>query len=351
MSLEYKKFSDIDLTNRFFDSLKNDYPTFEEWFKKKKDANAYISYNKKSEIDGFLYIKIEDEALSDMNQQFPQKRRLKLGTFKIEAHGTKLGERFIRIIFNRAMDEKINEIYVTIYDKHQGLINLLQRYGFLKKAKKNEITKNGQEGVYFKLLEWSDSVLNNYPLVKLDDRNFLLSIYPKWHSRLFPESKLNNENSSIIKDISHTNSIEKVYLTKMPETESLRKGDNLLIYRTTDRQGQARFRSVATSVCVVQEVLNIRNFRSYEEFYKYCEPYSVFNSTELNKFYKEKKYPIIIRFTYNFPLNKKVTRDDIMTITRYTNENYWGFLSIKNTDFKEILNLGHVNESFIINKA
>lgn len=154
MSLKYKKFSDIDLTSRFFDSLKNDYPTFEDWFKRKREAFAYISYNENDEIDGFLYLKIEDEALSDMNQQFPQKRRLKLGTFKIEAHGTKLGERFLRIIFKEAMKEKINEIYVTIYDKHQGLISLLQRFGFEKITTKKEITKNGQEGVYFKLLEW-----------------------------------------------------------------------------------------------------------------------------------------------------------------------------------------------------
>ena len=156
MSLEYKKFSDIDLTNRFFDSLKNDYPYFEAWFKSKRDEYAFISYNENNEIDGFLYLKIENEALSDMNQQFPKKRRLKLGTFKIEAHGTKLGERFLRIIFKKAMNEKINEIYVTIYDKHQGLINLLQRYGFEKKTIKKEVTKNGQEGVYFKLLEWRD---------------------------------------------------------------------------------------------------------------------------------------------------------------------------------------------------
>ena len=138
MPLECRKFSEIDLTDRFFDSLKDDYPAFEEWFSRKKDASAIISYNENKEIDGFLYLKIENEALSDMNQQFPKKRRLKLGTFKIEAHGTKLGDRFLRIIFNRAMQEKINEIYVTIYEKHQGLINLLQRYGFEKKRLKKK---------------------------------------------------------------------------------------------------------------------------------------------------------------------------------------------------------------------
>lgn len=191
--------------------------------------------------------------------------------------------------------------------------------------------------------------LNNYPLIQLNNRNFLLSIYPIWHTRLFPESILNNEEPSTIEDVSSTNSIEKVYLTKMSQTAQLRPGDNLLIYRTTDGQGPARFRSVATSVCVVQEVLNIRNFTSFQDFINYCAPYSVFEQYELELLYKKKNYPIIIRFTYNFPLNKRVIRNDIMTITGYTDDDYWGFLPITNAHFKEILKLGRVNESFIIN--
>ncbi|KES17499.1 hypothetical protein GASC598I20_010590 [Gilliamella apicola SCGC AB-598-I20] len=190
--------------------------------------------------------------------------------------------------------------------------------------------------------------LSNYPLVKLNKRNFLLSIHPIWHTRLFPESILNNENSSTIEDVSHTNSIEKVYLTKMSGTESLRSGDNLLIYRTSDHQGAAKFRSVATSVCVVQEVLNIRTFHNFEKFLEYCEPHSVFEPDKLKELYKKKNYPIMIRFTYNFPLIKKVIRNDIMRITGYTDSDYWGFLPIQDHHFKEILKLGEVDENFII---
>ena len=191
--------------------------------------------------------------------------------------------------------------------------------------------------------------LSNYPLIKINGRNFLLSIYPSWHTRLFPESILTNENDSIIEDVSHTNSIEKVYLTKMSGTETLRPGDNILIYRTSDGQGPARYRSVATSVCVVQEVLNIYDFPHYEDFKKYCAPYSVFEEFELDLLFKKKNYPIIIRFTYNFPLTKRVIRDDIMTVTGYNDSNYWGFLPINDSHFREILRLGGVNESYIVN--
>ncbi|CAI1630093.1 hypothetical protein [Serratia entomophila] len=190
--------------------------------------------------------------------------------------------------------------------------------------------------------------LKNYPMIKLNGRNFLLSIYPSWHTRLFPESILNNESSSIIQDVPHTNSIHKVYLTSMRGTESLKKGDNLLIYRTSDGQGPARFRSVATSACVVEEVRNIREFSSLGDFKAYCAPHSVFEDYELELMYKKKNYPVIIKFTYNFPLKKRVIRDKLMNITGYDDSVYWGFMPLSDKHLKAILEAGEVNEDLII---
>lgn len=36
MSLSYVEFGKVDLSDVFFDSLKNDYPAFENWFLKKE---------------------------------------------------------------------------------------------------------------------------------------------------------------------------------------------------------------------------------------------------------------------------------------------------------------------------
>lgn len=41
---------------------------------------------------------------------------LKVGTFKIDAHGTKMGEQFIKIIMDCALCEKVDACYVTIYE-------------------------------------------------------------------------------------------------------------------------------------------------------------------------------------------------------------------------------------------
>ena len=156
MSIEEKFFSDVDLNDPFFNSLRADYDGFDAWFLSKSKNKAFVSHNDLGEIDGFLYLKVEDEALLDITPAFPKMKRVKLGTFKIDAHGTKLGERFIRIMFQFAMRNNLKEVYVTIFDKHLGLIKLLTKYVFVLKARKNLSTINGQEGVYFKNLVWKE---------------------------------------------------------------------------------------------------------------------------------------------------------------------------------------------------
>lgn len=96
MGLVRKKFEEINLADQFFDSLKSDYKEFEEWFARKSDDFAYIHEKEDGAINGFLYLKIENEAVTDIDPALPPAKRVKVGTFKIDAHGTKLGERFIK---------------------------------------------------------------------------------------------------------------------------------------------------------------------------------------------------------------------------------------------------------------
>lgn len=358
MAIQLKKFHQIDLNDPFFDSLRNDYDGFNAWFTKKSAETAYLSRNDAEAIDGFLYLKIEDDEITDTTPTFNKKIRLKIGTFKIDAHGTKLGERFIRIALNYAVKNKAKIIYTTVFDKHAGLINLLKKYGFEQRALKNQITTNGQEGVYFKRLVWRNEKDNlngdhriNYPMISINNNCYLLSIYPQWHTRLFPESKLHNESQNIIQDIPETNNIEKVYLTKMNGVNRLKKGDNLLIYRTAEKGKSAEYSSVATSVCVVSELRNIAEFATYQEFSDYCSSCSVFTEDELMRFYKSKEFPFIIRFTYNISLEKKIIRQELKSITGYNNGNYWGFIKLDDSNFMKILERGRIDESFIFNKA
>lgn len=82
----------------------------------KSESDAYVFKNNEG-IQGFLYLKTEekDEDYSDFDPQFMPKRRLKVGTFKINSTGIRLGERFLKIIFDNALKRDVDEIYVTMF--------------------------------------------------------------------------------------------------------------------------------------------------------------------------------------------------------------------------------------------
>ena len=348
MNLAREQFKTIDLSDPFFDSLKTDYAEFPTWFNKKAQDHAYVFRSDEDTIEGFLYLKVETDALSDTTPPLPARRRLKVGTMKINPHGTKLGERFLKKIFDHALVEGVDEIYVTAFQKHQALIALLAKYGFKQQAVKK--SDNGKELVLVKeMLEEEEDSLARYPLVKLGgNRVYLLSLHPDWHTRLLPDSILKSEDASIVQDVSHSNSIHKVYLTAMHGVDALRPGDVLVIYRTTDGAGPAHYRSVVTSLCVVEDMRHIDSFASRQAFLDYCEPYSVFTRAELERFWKTKRYPFVFRFTYNFAFPKRVTRGAMIEDMGLSADVYWGFMRLTKKQLRTILAGAKLDEDLVV---
>ncbi|UQZ34583.1 N-acetyltransferase [Paenibacillus sp. PK3_47] len=339
--IKVKKFKDINLDDVFFDSLKSDYPGFEDWFYRKSEENAFIFENDDETIIAFMYLKIEDEAVVDVEPNLRAERRLKIGTMKINSHGTRMGERFIKKALDYAMKYDCNELYVTIFEKHAGLIRIFEKYGFSHHGNK----VGSEERVYRKSFgSITGDVLIDYPQINKEKNKFILGIYPEFHTRLFPDSILNNESFDVIEDVSYTNSIHKVYLSGNPVT-IMRPGDIVVIYRTTDRPGQARFRSVATSICVVEEVRRIRNFGDVGEFLSYCKPYSVYTEEELLTQFEIKKY--VIKMTYNLALTRRLTNGLLRDLE--IDSHYWGFFRLEDAGFDKILEYGGANERFVIN--
>lgn len=97
LAVEKVPIGSLDVNNEFFDSLRNAYPGFNAWFNKKCAEDAYICRDDTDRLLGFLYLKPENEEenYSDISPCFPPKKRLKIGTFKVDATGFRLGERFI----------------------------------------------------------------------------------------------------------------------------------------------------------------------------------------------------------------------------------------------------------------
>ena len=354
MDLQIQRFSDIDLNDSFFNSLRASYPEFNEWYNKKAAAGATAyCYYVDNELKDFLYLKIEEEELSDLTPVLPAKKRLKVGTFKVdnEDRHTTRGERFMKKIMDKAIAEDVDEIYVTMFptEELQGLIRMFEKFGFSHIADKPHEGGNAEYVLIKDMTTHVDDFKLDYPFVKKASSNkYVLSIVPEFHTHLFPDSILKNEKKyDLIQDVSETNSIYKIYLCWMQGTRNLKAGDKLIIYRTSDEEGKAYYRSVCTSVCTVCEVKTYRDFENEEEFIKYTNRYSVFKEHELRRWYKYKNNFIVIKMVYNIAFTKKVI-NMVMKEQVGLNPKYWGFFKLTDAQFDKLLELGEIDERYII---
>lgn len=350
-SLRYQKFTDFSHDDKFFDSLKTDYKEFPDWLEKKSVAgeSAYVLYDDDNNIEGFMYLKENDDA-QDISPHLPEGKHLKIGTFKFESKGTLRGQRFLKKAFDHAISSRSDDIYVTIFEKHEHLIKLFQAYGFYKHGEKETI--NGKEFVYARSMkEVNGDVLLDYPLIiPSDARKFLLAIYPEFHTRLFPDSILVTESPDMLQDVSHANSIHKIYICGMRSVTGMKRGDIIVIYRTGDGNGPAYYRAVASSVCVVENIRHMDDFPDEESFIKYCSKFSVFSEEELSEYYSTRTYPYVVRFTYNLALPKRPNRASLIEHVGLngTRGFRWSHFELSDEQFSKILELGRIDESFIV---
>lgn len=347
----------INIKDPFFDSFKEDYKEFESWFNKKSDSESYVCISDGS-VKAFLYIKVEnkEENYSDITPSFPPKKRLKIGTFKVVSTGYKLGERFLKIIFDNAISNQVDEIYVTIFDKReeqQRLVLLLEDWGFKYWGKKK--TSNGIENVYVR--DFAKQILKNpresFPYAKRNARVFLNPIWPKYHTELFPDSYLNNESThDFIENEPHRNALKKVYISRS-HFSNLISGDIILFYRTGGFH-----ESVISTIGIVENV--IKNIKSEEDFIRLCRKRSVFDDNELKNLWNYNPYnlpaykikrPFIVNFLYidSFPkpkvnLKRLIEIGVIPTIKDAPR----GFVQIENSKFEIFLKEARANESYFI---
>lgn len=339
-NIVHKTFAEIDLQDSFFQSLRDDYPGFDDWFRRKSHQDAFVQYEN-DKIIGFLYLKVEEKLVDDVEPIICANKILKVGTFKIEAHGTKMGEQFIKVIMDYAASENVDVCYVTIYEKHCSLIDLVQQFGFeFYGVKGSGIYK---ENVYLKQMKRITGDINrDFPFVDISiAKKYLLSIYPKYHSIMFPDSILTTENKNIITDVSYTNSIHKIYVCAMEQVEKLKYGDVVVLYRTAEDGKHAEYSAVATSICVVESVKRQDEFGCFDDFYEYACKYSVFDKNDLHHWYNRGGCKAI-KMTYNAALKKRIVRHDLIEEIGLERNQYWGFFELTNNQFIKIAQKGEV---------
>lgn len=357
LSVTKKYFGEINLEDSFFDSFKEDYKGFDKWFRKKSDEIAYVTINK-GNILSFLFLKVEnkDENYSDIQPAFLPKKRLKIGTFKVISNGVRLGERFIKIIFDNAIRYKVDEIYVTIFDKRdeqKRLIGLLEDWGFERYGTKE--TENGTELVYVRDFKPGFNIDNpkfTFPYFSKNTNVFMVPIYPDYHTELIPDSILTTESPyDFTENEPHRNAISKVYICRSVE-RSIKKGDILVFYRTAASGRSAYYSSVITTIAISEG--KVTNITDENDFVLKCRKRSIFSDEELKKYWNWNPNfrPFIINFLYShsFPTGKRINRQrllDLSILTGAENE-IRGLKRITKEQFELILKETNTNESLIV---
>jgi predicted nucleic acid-binding protein len=351
LSVKKELFGNVDVKSTFFDSFREDYFDFEEWFNRKADEVAYVC-REKEQLIAFLYLKPEDanESYSDITPTFKRMRRLKIGTFKVNLNPYKLGERFLKIVFDNALAIHAEEIYVTIFPKRVGqlqLVELLKEWGFHKNGTKS--SRYGIEDVYVRdftpAFDTTDPKLT-YPFFSINCRAFLISIYPEYHTELFPDSILRNESPlNFIENMPYRNAIKKAYICRSIE-KNLRMGDIIVFYRTG-----GYYKGVVTTIGIVENVMT--SIKDEADFVRLCRKRTIFSDGELAKHwnYKPSNRPFIVNFLYlcSFPKRPNLKWLIDNTIIRDIESAPRGFTLITKKQFELILKEAQVDESLIVN--
>jgi len=339
LSIQKEYFGNININDNFFDSLKEDYQGFEDWFTRKSDEPAYICLSKEK-IIAFLYLKIEseNEHYLDITPNFAKKRRLKIGTFKVELNGYKLGERFLKIIFDNAIQYSVDEIYVTVFPKSLDqlrLIHLLGDYGFSYYGKKRSIS--GEEDVYVR--DFSQRILTGlpkktYPFIDKKARKYLVSIYPEYHTSLLPDSILTTElPEDYIENEPHRNAISKVFISRS-FNRNLKAGDIIIFYRTG-----GYYKGVITTLGIVENIQT--EIQDVNHFISLCRKRSVFTTDELIKQwdYSPNNRPFVVNFlyAYSFPKRPNLKRLIELGVIRDRSSAPRGFEQISDQNFDKII--------------
>jgi GNAT superfamily N-acetyltransferase len=240
------KTHELNLDDGIFDGLKDDYEGFADWF-----VRAARSQRDALLIDGdgehAAIAILKREPTGEYGLPGPQ---LKVCTFKVAAgySGQKYGELLLKAIFEQAHTEKYVGLYVTVLEKQEALVALLEDFGFeplpgvqtevgeLVFAKPHGRVPNAQHMSPLDLhIKYGPPALD-----VATAQPFVIPIEPRWHRILFPDAEPAREDALFPATLGLTsqpfgNALRKAYLCNAP-TRLLQPGDPLLFYRSSDEK-------------------------------------------------------------------------------------------------------------------
>lgn len=223
--------NEIPLTDDIFDSLREGYDGFDDWWRQKcvaKHRQCWAVFDE--QLAGLIVRK--EETAEDTDATLSGEKILKICTFKVrpEKRGTKLGELLLKQALWFAQSNGYDVIYLTTKAEQEALIDLLEYYGFIHTTTLDEI-----ELVFEKQLSrdpvkadahdnFYEVARTNYPRFYTGDEvpAFVVPIKEAYHDTLFPELKDDTQGDLLSMmgvgagPKRPGNTIRKVYLCRSP---------------------------------------------------------------------------------------------------------------------------------------
>lgn len=292
-----------------FNSLKEDYDGFDQWLNKckREHRNTWVIGDLASGLKGIAIINQEDTIDFGITGKI-----LKLCTFKVgeNSGGFRLGELLLKTVFGFAKENSYSHIFLTVFEKHGQLLNLLETFGFEAYETRNE----RGELTYIKKLCFDQSELNSLDAfafnkkfgpfaIKLSDTPaYAIPIQPQFHDLLFPEIELGRERSLFTTSLPFGNSIRKAYLTGS-NLSQLTQGGNILFYVSGYQ--------VVRTLGVVESA---ERFTDTDKIVSYVGNRTVYNLNQIRQFAARKRGVMVILFRQSITLDIPLTLSDLIRV-------------------------------------
>lgn len=221
---------EIDHEDTFFDSLRDGYPEFNDWWREKcvkQHRSCWVVYDGDM-LAGLVVIK--NETSEDTDALTPAEKVLKVCTFKVspDKRGVKLGELLLKQVLWYSQSNSYDLAYLTTYEDQVALMDLLEFYGFRKTGENQngeflyERSFSAKKLVRMNGMSAFDIARKHYPRFLLDDqaRGFGIPIKEDYHDTLYPDlwcprqPDLFAETAGVGKPKRPGNTIRKVYLCR-----------------------------------------------------------------------------------------------------------------------------------------
>ena len=344
----------IPLEDDIFDSLREGYEGFDDWWRNKCIKQHRMCWAVYDEGLSGLVVR-KDETPSDTLATFPGNKILKICTFKVkpEKRGTKLGELLLKQALWFAQSNKYDVIYVTTKAEQEALIDLLEYYGF-----QHTSTLTDDEFVFEKSLSQEPVVVTeNENLYEAAKRNYprfytgpyveayVVPIRESYHDTLFPELRDDSQGDLLSmvglgnRPGRPGNTIRKVYLCRAPaQIDS--PGSVLFFYKSSSELPPSQ---AITTVGVFQDM---RLAKSTNELMRLTGGRSVYSESQLQAWEATSARPVkVINFLLAGYISPPISIDALKTkgvfgkrppqsITRLDRSKFESILSCVNLGFQ-----------------